>query len=148
MTNKIQQVEHNSILLALIIPYEFRSPGIHFFTPDELSQQMAYMHYPQGKKIEAHVHNPVKREVHYTQEVLFIRKGSLRVDFYDEEQCYLESRVLSAGDVILLVAGGHGFEVLEEIEMIEVKQGPYAGENDKTRFDGVRAERIVVKARE
>ena len=70
----------------------------------------------------------------YTQEVLFIKKGKLKVDFYNEHQNYLESRILEAGDVILLASGGHGFEVLEEIEMIEVKQGPFTGENDKTRF--------------
>ena len=61
------------------------------------------------------------------------------MDFYDSDQCYLESRILEAGDVILLATGGHGFEVLEEIEMIEVKQGPYAGEVDKTRFVGITA---------
>ncbi len=66
-----------------------------------------------------------------------IKKGKLRVDFYSEQQQYLESRVLVDGDVILLVMGGHGFEVLEEIEMIEVKQGPYIGEQDKTRFTGI-----------
>ncbi|HSW61451.1 MAG TPA: hypothetical protein VLJ60_11665, partial [bacterium] len=80
-------------------------------------------------------HNP--REVVYTQEVLVMRKGKLRVDFYDNERNYLESRILEAGDVILLASGGHGFEVIEDVEMIEVKQGPYAGENDKTRFVGV-----------
>jgi hypothetical protein len=91
------------------------------------------------------VHNPVSRNVHYTQEVLFIKRGKLRVDFYDDSQKYLESRILEEGDVILLATGGHGFEVLEEIEMIEVKQGPYAGDQDKTRFTGVDADRIYVK---
>ena len=84
--------------------------------------------------IQPHVHNPVAREVHYTQEVLFIRKGRLRVDFYGSDREYLESVVLEAGDTILLIAGGHGFEVLEEVEMLEVKQGPYVGDHDKTRF--------------
>jgi mannose-6-phosphate isomerase-like protein (cupin superfamily) len=84
-----------------------------------------------------HVHNPVSRDVQYTQEVLIIRKGKLRVDFYDNEQNYLESHILNGGDVILLASGGHGFEVLEELEMIEVKQGPYLGEQDKTRFKGI-----------
>jgi hypothetical protein len=86
--------------------------------------------------IEPHIHNPVQREVLYTQEVLVIKKGALRVDFYDDSRAYLESRVLTTGDVILLAEGGHGFEVLEELEMIEVKQGPYTGDCDKTRFPG------------
>jgi len=66
------------------------------------------------------------------------------VDFYDEQQNYLESHILEAGDVILLATGGHGFEVLEEIEMFEVKQGPYAGEQDKTRFVGIDVEQIKI----
>lgn len=138
----ITQITHNSKLLAIIVSDKFSSPGIHFFTSNELSQQLAYMRHPAGKAIQPHVHNPVPREVHFTQEVLFIKKGKLRVDFYDDEQEYLESRILEAGDVILLATGGHGFEVLEEIEMIEVKQGPYAGDGDKTRFEGISKEQV------
>ena len=132
--NEILQVHHGEQLLAIIVTARFHQPGIHFVTSNELSQQLAYMNYPAGKVIPAHVHNSVTREVFFTQETLFIKKGKLRVDFYTAEQEYLESRVLAAGDVILLIQGGHGFEVLEPLEMIEVKQGPYAGDMDKTRF--------------
>lgn len=135
----VEQITHEGRLLALIVPGDFHEPGIHFFTPGDLSQQVAYMHHPAGKIIEAHVHNPVAREVQYTQEVLFIRSGSMRVDFYTEGREYLGSRILKSGDAILLATGGHGFEVLEEVEMIEVKQGPYAGDGDKTRFAGITA---------
>ena len=83
--------------------------------------------------------------MHYTQEVLFIKKGKLRIDFYDEERKYLESRILKAGDSILLASGGHGLEVLEEVEMIEVKQGPYIGEKDKICFTGILSERVILK---
>jgi hypothetical protein len=101
-------------------------------TSNDLSQQLAYMHHPAGKIIESHVHSPLPRQVQHTQETLLVRRGKLRVDFYDEQHNYLESRILEAGDVVLLVAGGHGFEVLEDLEMFEVKQGPYA--EDKIRF--------------
>ncbi len=80
-----------------------------------------------------------------TQEVLFIKKGKLRVDFYDDYEDYLESVILEAGDVILLVSGGHGFKILEETEMIEVKQGPYSGEADKKRFTGIVEDAVVYK---
>jgi mannose-6-phosphate isomerase-like protein (cupin superfamily) len=133
----LETILNGEQLLAVIITRNFSKPGIHFFTPDDLSQQLAYMRHPAGKEILPHVHNPVPREVRYTQEVLFIRRGRLRVDFYDDQKQYLQSRVLEAGDTILLATGGHGFEVLEEVEMIEVKQGPYAGEQDKTRFETV-----------
>ena len=141
----IEYIKNKENLLAIIISADFKKDGIHFFTSNDLSQQLAYMHHPKGKKIEPHVHNPVPRQVQYTQEVLFLKKGKLRVDFYNEIQEYLESRVLNSGDVILLATGGHGFEVLEEIEMIEVKQGPYAGDEDKTRFDSISEDKIKIK---
>lgn len=140
----VSEIRNQGRLLAIIVKAEYSEPGIHFFTPDEFSQQMAYMRHPAGKVIEPHVHNPVTRSVQYTLEVLFLKKGKLRVDFYDQDQVYLHSRILEAGDVILLASGGHGFEVLEEIEMIEVKQGPYAGDGDKTRFTP-RSTELVLK---
>jgi mannose-6-phosphate isomerase-like protein (cupin superfamily) len=122
----------------VIVRRDFAQPGVHFFTPNDFSQQLGVMCHPAGKVIDAHVHKPVRRTVAYTQETLFIRRGRLRVDFFSDDQAYLESRELTDGDVILLIRGGHGFEVLEAVEMIEVKQGPYAGDEDKTRFDGRR----------
>jgi mannose-6-phosphate isomerase-like protein (cupin superfamily) len=83
--------------------------------------------------------------VQFTKEVLFIKSGTVRVDFYDEEKSYLDSRILKAGDVILLAFGGHGFEMLEASEIIEVKQGPYAGNADKTRFEPVLNQQLIVK---
>lgn len=141
----VENIKHNDKLLAIIIPAEFDKPGIHFFTSNELSQQLAYMHHPAGKKIDPHVHNQVTREVKFTQEVLLLKRGKLRIDFYDDSQNYLDSRVLKGGDVILLATGGHGFEVLEEIEMIEVKQGPYTGEEDKTRFEAISNDKLIIK---
>ena len=131
---EIEEIIFEEQHLAIIVYDNFAHPGIHFFTSDELSQQLAYMNHPKGKVIDPHVHNPVKREVFYTQEVLFIKSGKLRVDFYSNSQKYIESRILTKGDVILLMTGGHGFEVLDDLQMFEVKQGPYAGDQDKTRF--------------
>ena len=141
----VEYINNNDDVLAIIISHGYSEPGIHFFTPDDLSQQLAFMRHPVGKVVFPHVHNPISREVHYTQEVLFIRKGKLRIDFYNDEKEYLESRILQEGDVTLLVSGGHGFEVLEELEMIEVKQGPYVGDHDKTRFDPIAVEKIQLK---
>jgi hypothetical protein len=144
----IETIENKGELLAIIIKHDFSEPGVHFFTPDTFSQQLAYMNHPSGRIIHPHVHNPVQREVFFTQEVLLLKRGKLRVDFYDDERSYLESRILEAGDVILLASGGHGFEALEEIEMVEVKQGPYAGDADKTRFVGITADDAVLKQNE
>ena len=132
-----EEIIFDGRLCAIILPANFDEPGIQFFTSNELSQQLASMSYTTGKVIPAHTHNPVRREVSYTQEALFIRKGKVRVDFYSQQHEYLTSRVLGAGDVILLISGGHGFEVLEDLNMVEVKQGPYIGDTDKTRFEAV-----------
>ncbi len=133
----VEIIKKNNQTLALIIRNNHSCEGVDFITPGEYSQQVAYMHHPEGKVIDAHVHNLVHRNVMMTQEVLVIKKGKLRVDFYDIYEEYLESRILEAGDVLLLVSGGHGFKVIEEVEMVEVKQGPYAGDNDKIRFKGI-----------
>ena len=136
----IERIVHGVQELALIVRHSYSKDGIEFFTPGSYSQQLGYMKHPSGYVIQPHVHNPVAREVEYTKEVLFIRSGRLRVDFYSENQRYLESAVLEAGDVILLAYGGHGFEMLEETQIIEVKQGPYAGDEDKTRFKASRSQ--------
>ena len=135
-------MEYHQKLLSIILRSTFSSTGIQFFTPGDFSQQLGYMNRPKGYIIDPHVHNPVEREVVWTQEVLFIKSGKVRVDFYDDNKEYLESRILLEGDVILLAAGGHGFEMLEASEIIEVKQGPYCGDQDKTRFEPVAKENL------
>ena len=139
----ITNITHESKTLAIIISSKFSKDGIEFFTPNDFSQQLAYMRRPAKYVIAPHVHNPIDRKVHFTKEVLFIKSGVVRVDFYSDSQAYLESRVLHPGDVVLLAYGGHGFEMIEEAEIIEVKQGPYAGDQDKTRFSPVSADKIV-----
>jgi mannose-6-phosphate isomerase-like protein (cupin superfamily) len=131
----IEEVIYQGKQLAIVIKADYKKEGIAFFTPGDFSQQLGYMNRAKGYVIEPHVHNLVERKVTLTQEVLYIKLGKVRVDFYNEEQVYLESRIVETGDVILLAAGGHGFEMLEATEMIEIKQGPYCGDEDKIRFD-------------
>jgi mannose-6-phosphate isomerase-like protein (cupin superfamily) len=135
MEKGIEEIFHGKSLIALILRSDYRRDGIGFLTPNNFSQQLAYMNRPAGYRISPHVHNEVRREVFFTQEVLIVKKGKLRVDFFSDERKFLESRVLQTGDVILLASGGHGLEMLEPTEMIEVKQGPYSGDQDKTRFE-------------
>lgn len=140
----IDYIKIEDRLVSVIIRRDYEKDGIEFFTPDTFSQQLGYMKRPAGHVIPPHVHNPVTREVQFTKEVLFLRSGKVRVDFYTDQQDYIKSTVLNAGDVILLAYGGHGFQVLEEAELIEVKQGPYAGDQDKTRFDPVDDSKIRI----
>ena len=136
MKETVEKIINNNSILALIIRADFSKEGIEFFTPDDYSQQLAYMNRPAGYRITPHIHNKVQREVFHTQEVLFIKKGKVKVDFFDDERQCIDTRILETGDVILLASGGHGFTMLEPTEMIEVKQGPFVGEQDKTRFEG------------
>ena len=132
--SSIEEIYNNEVLLALIVRSSFKQEGIKFFTPNEFSQQLGYMNRKSGYEISPHVHKPVKRTIDYTKEVLFIKKGKVKIDFYDENKNYIESRILLSGDVILLSKGGHGFLMLEDTEMIEVKQGPYSKSEDKFKF--------------
>lgn len=141
----LETITQEGRTIAVILRTGYREEGIKFFTPGDFSQQLGYMNRPQGYVIPPHVHNPVLREVQFTKEVLFIKSGKVRVDFYDDDQIYLESHLLHQGDVILLAFGGHGFEILEHSEIIEVKQGPYAGEADKTRFEPISADQVRLK---
>ncbi|MCL2000076.1 MAG: hypothetical protein FWG74_01460 [Planctomycetes bacterium] len=138
------QVTYGPHIIACILRASFSRDGIHFLTPDSFSQQLGYMKRPSGHAIAPHDHNPVPRTIEWTQEVLFIKSGKVRLDLYaPESREYLESRILEAGDVVLLAHGGHGLVMLEESEIIEVKQGPYAGEADKSRFEQVDGNRII-----
>ena len=137
MKNNYDYINFHEKLIAIIIYNSYKNKGINFFTPNDFSQQLAYMQHPNDKIIQPHFHNPVKREVLYTNEVLFIKKGKIRADLYSDEKEYICSKILNKGDIILLVSGGHGFEILKNTEMIEIKQGPYTGDNDKTRFIGI-----------
>jgi mannose-6-phosphate isomerase-like protein (cupin superfamily) len=141
----VENILHGDMTVAVIVRRDYRKDGIEFFTPGSFSQQIGYMNRPKGYVIAPHVHTPVPREVQYTNEVLFIKKGRLRVDFYTDAQVYLESTILEAGDVILLAQGGHGFEMLAPTEIVEVKQGPYAGDRDKRRFEPVPASELVLR---
>ena len=136
--NQTEQIKINDQIIAIIIYSEFNKDGIEFFTPGEFSQQLGYMKHKKGDTIREHVHILHPREINYTQETLFIKRGRVKINFYTDEKTYLSSRELKTGDLILLASGGHGFEFLEETEMIEVKQGPYCSDQDKVRFNGVK----------
>lgn len=132
--NVVWVLDHLNNQLAMIVRSSHQALGIDFLTPDTFGQQVAYMNRPKGEVIHAHIHEPISRTLIGTQEVLFIRKGRIRVDFYESDRTYVSSMILEAGDLMLLSTGGHGFEVLEDIDMIEIKQGPFAEGRDKTRF--------------
>jgi hypothetical protein len=121
--------------MAIIVRSEYSRPGIRFFTENDLAQQLGYIEHPKDHEIQPHIHNCIPRKVNYTQEILFIRKGQLQVDFYTSSRAWYCSRSLSAGDVLMLIKGGHGFKCLTDVQLFEVKNGPYIDpETDKIKF--------------
>jgi len=136
MSEGLEYLYHEGELYSVILRDTFKSESINFFTPDSFSQQLGCLPHKKGNIIKPHRHKINKREVLFTQEVLFIKKGKVKVNFY-KDKTYIDSEIVETNDVILLCAGGHGFEMLEETIMIEVKQGPYMGVDDKEQFEGI-----------
>ena len=132
--------------LAIIIRADFQRKGTEFFTNDDESKQLGYIQHESGHIIKPHIHNEFIREITDTVEVILIRSGKIRIDFYDENKVYIESYIVNEGDIAMLSSGGHGFEIIEDSEIIEIKQGPYAGEKDRTRFEPVGKDNLKIIA--
>ena len=142
----IEKVLHKNRLFALIVRGKFRKKsGINFFTQKKATQQFGYMKHKRNHIIKPHNHNKRLTKILSTTEVILLLKGTLRVDFYDNKKEYLFSKIIKAKDIIMLVHGGHGFKVLKNVEMIEVKQGPYSLSNDKVKFNEVNEKQIKIK---
>jgi|TARA_B110000971_G_scaffold191868_1_gene203775 hypothetical protein len=142
----IEKVLHKKKLFALIVRKKFRKKnGINFFTDDNATQQFGYMKHKKNHLIKPHIHNKRKTKILTTAEVIILLKGILRVDFYDNLKKYIFSKKVYANDLIMLVNGGHGFKILKDIEMIEVKQGPYSLIKDKKKFNKIDEKKIKIK---
>jgi hypothetical protein len=130
----VEYIEDQGKPIALIVRREYEKPGVSFFSPYEFSQQLGILLHPAGHEIKPHVHNLIARDVRVTQEVLHVIAGKLEITLYNDRREFLTSRILHPGDTILLAYGGHGIRVLEPCKVLEVKQGPYAGRDDKEFF--------------
>ena len=142
----IEKIFHKKQLFALIVRAKYRSrKGITFFTPNEATQQFGYMKHKKNYAIKPHLHKKRSTKILYTSEVIFVFKGILRVDFYTKNKKYLFSKIIKKNDIIMLVHGGHGFKVLKDVEMLEVKQGPYNESKDKKKFNEIHEKKIKIK---
>ena len=142
----IEKIVFKKKLLALIVRGKYRNKkGITFFTPNNSTQQFGYMKHSKKHIIKPHLHKKRVTKISYTTEVILILKGRLRVDFYNTLKKYLFSKILKEKDIIMLVSGGHGFKVLKDIEMLEIKQGPYSLVKDKIKFDKIDEKKIKFK---
>tara|TARA_Y100000992_G_C21237751_1_gene479066 strand:+ start:336 stop:770 length:435 start_codon:yes stop_codon:yes gene_type:complete len=142
----IEKIIHKKKMLALIVRGKYRNKkGIHFFTPENATQQFGYMKHKKKHIIKPHLHQKRLTKILSTTEVILIMKGVLRVDFYNQKKKYLYSKILKKNDIIMLVHGGHGFKVLKNVEMLEIKQGPYSISKDKVKFENIDENNIKIK---
>ena len=142
----IEKIIHKKKLLALIVRGKYRNKkGITFFTPNESTQQFGYMKHRKKHVIKPHLHKKRLTKISYTSEVILLLKGIIRVDFYTQLKKYLFSKILKEKDIIMLVHGGHGFKILKDIEMIEIKQGPFNLIKDKVKFENIHESKIKIK---
>ena len=130
----IKEVIINGERLALIVRSQFSPQSTQFFTKDDDTLQLGFIVYGAGKCITPHVHKSVTRTIIGTPEVLVVKSGKLKTTFYNDERNEIGEEMLFTGDIIVLFKGGHGFEMIENTTLIEVKQGPYLGELDKEKF--------------
>ena len=132
----IKEIKHQGQILALIIKnFKKNKKGIKFFTPNNLSQQVAYMYHKKKHVIQPHLHKKRLKKIYDTNEVLIILDGKMKVDFFTTKKKYLKSEVLNKNNIIILMKGGHGFKIMKDCKFIEVKQGPYLADKDKERFN-------------
>ena len=142
----IEKILHKNKLFALIVRRQFRKKsGINFFTSKDATQQFGYMKHKKNHFIKPHKHNKRLTRILRSTEVILLLKGTLRVDFYSNNNKYLLSKVINERDIIMLIHGGHGFKVLKDVEMVEVKQGPYLLADDKVKFKAVDEKKIKFK---
>lgn len=132
--NPIEHITWHDQHIATIIRSNYMPDQTTFVTPDSYYQQAGFVVYSKGKTIQRHTHLPLQRHLTGTPETLIVRKGKAEVDLYALDRSILGTWVLEEGDIILLVAGGHGFRLLDDTVLLEIKQGPYTGLKEKETF--------------
>ncbi len=131
----VEFVEYEGTTLGLVVGAAHTVDRTKFLTPPEFKQQLGFVVYPAGGAVAPHVHLPLTRNLVGTSEVLVVRSGRMVVDFYSDRHELVASREVLPGDVVMFVSGGHGIRFLEDSILLEVKQGPFTGLDEKERFE-------------
>jgi hypothetical protein len=130
----IEAIARDGRTLCYVIRQQRAPETTTFVTPDDAIQQVGFVVHPAGAEVRRHYHLPIERTIVGTPEVLVVRSGRCRLDVYDDDQQPVESVELAEGDIMVMVGGGHGFQMLEDTVLVEVKQGPYMGTQEKNYF--------------
>lgn len=125
----ITEIKEGELIIARHIPEsDAWGEGLRFFSPADEYEQVGTWGYNQGKTLLAHTHNEVSRTVLWTQEVLYIRKGRIQATIFDTRGIEVAKIEATSGDLLVLLRGGHGYEILEDgTQVLEIKNGPYVG---------------------
>ncbi len=131
----IDKIEWEGRIFALILRQDYEPEGVNFVTSEDSPLQLGILKHQRGHKIKPHIHKSSPKTINEVYEVLHIAYGKVEAEFYESAGEKIGGTVLNSGDTILLISGGHGFNILEDSKIIEVKQGPYHGiEEDKVRI--------------
>ena len=130
----VEEIRARGRLLAMVVSKTVAPGETSFLTEESLPVQLGFIVYPQGGEVKRHVHRPLERSLIGTSEVLLVRSGVCEIDVYDEERALVATRRLTTGDVVVMLAGGHGFRMLDDTTFLEIKQGPYTGLDEKETF--------------
>jgi len=130
----IETIAADGVVLAYLIRGGPLPDATTFLTPQDCNLQVGHVVYPAGGEVARHVHLPIQRHIVGTTEVLIVQRGRCEVNVYTSDQRLVDTRELHTGDIIVAVSGGHGFRALEDLVLLEIKQGPYPGGAEKERF--------------
>jgi len=132
--DNVELITANDQTLCYVIRAKTRPRQTTFITPPEAKQQVGFIVYPKDSVIPRHIHRPLERHIIGMAEVLVVRSGQCQIEVYDQEKNLVTTRDLYKNDVVLMVGGGHGFQIREDTVLLEIKQGPYLGADDKELF--------------
>lgn len=130
----LEIISDGGMALTYIVRASLQPSQTTFLTPDEFKQQVGFVVYDAGGEVVRHLHKPLERHLVGTSEVLLLKKGRCWMDIYNDQKQLVATRELFAGDLMLMVGGGHGFRIIEDTVFLEIKQGPYTGLDEKERF--------------
>jgi len=142
----IEKISHKKKIIALIIKTKkVKKRGAYFYSPKNFTQQVGLINHSSKYSIQPHTHQSYPRKINKTSEVLYVKSGVIRVDFYNNKKEYFLSKLLKKDDLIILVDGSHGFKIIKKCKLIEVKQGPFIKSLDKKRFKAIDEKKIKIK---
>lgn len=131
---RTETITHNGKVLCLIVRSELRAKTV-FHTSNDINLQVGHIVYRAGGEVQRHRHPPITRTVVGHAEVVIVESGRAHFDVYSEEDGQLLcTREVGPRDIVVVMAGGHGYRMIEDTVLIEVKQGPFSGVPEKILF--------------